>query len=99
MKKATMATVKSFIRKNIDNGLLIKIQSRFDGMTDGCEPCMDSAFRPVIKTDEFIEHTKGVQGAWFVGQSRDHISSFRHNGLVGFEIFNCGERCEIQKEA
>ena len=88
-KKPTMATVKSFIRKNIDNNLLIKTQSKFDGMTDCCELCADRSFKLAVKTDQFTEHTKGIVGAWFVGRSRDHISRYEESGFVGFEIYNC----------
>lgn len=33
-KKATMATIKSFVKKNREN-LLINVKSSFDGMIDG----------------------------------------------------------------
>ena len=36
MAKITKATVKSFIKKNIDD-MYINVRSSFDGMTDGLE--------------------------------------------------------------
>lgn len=88
MKKATMATVKSFIRKNI-NTLLILTKSRFDGMTDGCEPTGQIGFVLASKTETYISHTLGIHGAWFVGQSHDYFTPFNENGIIGFHICNC----------
>jgi hypothetical protein len=89
-KKVTLATIKAFIRKNSDN-LLILTKSRFDGMTDGCESTGQIGFVKVSKTESNISHTLGIQGAWFVGQSRDYFVPFERDGVKGFEVSNaCG---------
>lgn len=89
--KATRATVKSFIRNNFEN-LFINVRSSFDGMTDCCEEQRGGFQRAVKEEDEFYSnHTLGVRGAWFVGQSRDYITPFNENGFIGFSICNaCG---------
>ncbi len=87
--KITLATVKSFIKKN-QGQLFINITSEFDGMTDGCEsrnkgfesaktestPCMQS-------------HSLGIDGAFFVGSSRDYFSAYSDNSFEGIKISNC----------
>lgn len=88
MRKATMATVKSFIRKNADS-LHILTKSSFDGMTDGCESTGQKEFSPVKKSEQFFKNNLGIAGAWFVGSSRDSIVPFDANGYTGFSIYNC----------
>ena len=88
MSKITIATVKSFIRKNRES-LLIKTGSRFDGMTDCVQQCENQNFRPAMSTDHAIERTYGINGVWFVGSSRDYITPFERDGLRGFNIYNC----------
>lgn len=97
MKKATIATVKSFIRKNSDNAF-INVKSSFDGMTDSVER-LDGGFMPLKKTDRqgaFIsDHnsnpTLGFNGVWFVGGSRDWVSPYEDDAMQGFEVTNsCG---------
>lgn len=59
-KKITMATVKAFVKKNI-NQLHVKCCSRFDGMVDCVMPNQDAGFNLVdpamIKVMRFL----GVQ--------------------------------------
>lgn len=85
--KTTKATIKSFIRKNEGN-LYINIKSRFDGMTD-CVESVAGQFQKAKKTTDYTENTLGIQGAWFVGQSRDYFKSFKDNQLTGYEVSNC----------
>lgn len=88
-KKATLATIKSFIKNN-PTGLFVNIKSQFDGMTDGTEQ-RHEGFKPSHSTTEHIEHTLGVTGAWFVGSSRDYITPYNENGFFGYSISNsCG---------
>ena len=95
MKKATIATVKSFIKKNADN-LLINVTSSFDGMTDCCESRNDGFSKAVPSRNDGVfvsqdDRTFGIRGAWFVGQSRDYIQPFEQHGLNGFVVSNsCG---------
>jgi len=90
MKKITLATIKSFIRKNKSN-LFLNVKSSFDGMTD-CIEFRNYGFNP-IKNTEWAQnnhkHTMGIQGAWFVGQSRDYFSEYSKNGFFGYEVSNC----------
>ena len=64
MAKATMATVKLFIRKNAGN-LFITTHSKFDGMVDCVMPCEDSQFHPVKYAIDVggycAERTLGIQ--------------------------------------
>ena len=87
MKKITRATIKSFINKN---EIYLKTKSKFDGMTDGCEPC----YAQSINKAERVEPTKynlGIKGAWFVGSSRDYFNAYEENGYTGYEVYNsCG---------
>lgn len=97
MKKATIATVKSFIRKNADNAL-INVKSSFDGMTDSVES-LNGGFRPLQKnerqgvftTDHNSNPSLGFNGVWFVGGSRDYVQSYENDNMQGFEVSNsCG---------
>ncbi len=103
MSKPTLATLKSFIRKNAGN-LVINVTSSFDGMTDCCES-QKGGFRPAVATQSHTEHTLGIEGAWIVGQSRDTISHYEENGIKGFTVYNCcgsfvvGIRLEAQAVA
>lgn len=88
-KKITLATVKSFIKNNSDN-LFINVKSSFDGMTDCCES-LYNGFVIAAKTDDHVEHTIGIKGAWFVGSSRDYLSHFEDNNMTGITVSNsCG---------
>lgn len=94
-KKTTMATVKSFIKKNRPN-LLINVKSSFDGMIDGLSYFKDG-FEPVkedkteSKSLDYYNSTQGIAGAWFVGRSRDYIKPFENSLMTGFDISNsCG---------
>jgi hypothetical protein len=92
MKKITLATIKSFIKNNKDN-LYIRIENRFDGMTDCVMPRNDG-FPKVVFKEESIENTLGIQGAWFVGRSRDYFGKFEYVGQEGeFEGFKISNSC------
>jgi hypothetical protein len=92
-KKVTLATIKSFVKKNAGK-LLISTGSRFDGSVDCVMPCADKSFTPVIMNDDgeyMMKATLGIQGAWFVRDSRDYFTPFEKDGLVGYEVYNsCG---------
>ena len=85
--KTTKATIKSFARKNNGN-LFINIKSSFDGMVDGCTSYNDGFVR-AESTDDNIKNTMGIDGAWFVNNSRDYFSPYNENGYTGYEILNC----------
>lgn len=94
-KKITLSTVKSFIRKNREH-LYINVKSSFDGMTDGVEQ-LHNGF---VKTEQdkteslnssYYKSTQGINGAWFVGSSRDYFTAFENENFKGYEVSNaCG---------
>jgi len=88
MKKITKTTIKSFIKNNLDN-LYIKNNNSFDGMVDGVTECKNRAFKKAEKSEKHNEHRLGIEGAWFVGSSRDYFSAYEYNGFKGYEISNC----------
>lgn len=84
MKKVTLATIKKFVRDNKDN-LYFKLKSSFDGMTD-CVEQRESGWRKVTPDLENINgYTMGIDGAWFVGSSRDYFTPIEN----GYEVYNC----------
>lgn len=87
MKKTTLATIKSFIRKN-EGKLFIDLQSRFDGMTDCCESVC-GGFEEVETTNRNTNNTLGVAGAWFVKSSCDYFTPYSDGIYSGFEVYNC----------
>lgn len=89
-KKSTMATVKSFIRKNREN-LFVRKTSSFSGMSDMVEKCEGATFKPAEEEVRYPENSLGIKGVWVVGSSRDLINPFRKDGFEGYEIYNaCG---------
>jgi hypothetical protein len=88
-KKVTLATVKSFIRKN-RGALLIRNISDFDGMTDCVEQKQSPTFRPAhIINDHLEQNNLGIKGAWFVGESRDYFKPLNEPGMTGYNVYNC----------
>lgn len=87
MAKVTMATVKSFVRKN-QGKILIKTKTRFDGMYDCVMPTEKNDFEPAQK-EGFESNTLGIRGAWFVDGGRNLLTPFDKDGIVGFEVYNC----------
>ena len=90
MNKITLATLKSFVRKN-QGKLFVKVQSSFDGMQDMVTETKDN-FSPAV-SDEWTErngkHTLGFRGVWLVGQSRDYFTPIDVDGFTGIEGYNC----------
>lgn len=86
--KITLATVKSFISKNKGN-LLIKVKSKFDGMVDGVRDVDDLGFHQALTDDLHTSNTLGICGAWFVKDSRDHLTAYEDANIKGFSIYNC----------
>lgn len=93
-KKITLATVKAFIRKNINN-LYVITNSRFDGMEDGVRQCEGATFVKVNPADYKPQNqdTQGIQGVWFVRGSRDYFESFTQQTpegtITGYKVVNC----------
>ena len=88
MSKPTLATLKSFIKKN-GASLFIQKKSDFDGMVDGVVYNRDAKFVPVELNAPHVENTLGVKGVWVVRGSRDHITPFKQGNFEGFSVDNC----------
>ena len=88
MAKTTLATVKSFLRKN-KGKVYIATKSHFDGMVDCVMPCGDKTFVLPNPEGPWHENELGIHGAWFVFGSRDWITPFEKDGMRGFEVYNC----------
>lgn len=87
MKKITIATVKSFIKKNELN-LLINVKSRFDGMTDGVES-QNGGFNKIRKSERFHNNTLGILGVWFTPSTRNWCETYEDELYQGFRVDNC----------
>ena len=98
MKKATKATLKSFVKKNRE-ALLVKVESRFSGMTDMVETVEDT-FDPAepvgmgtnFEGEEFdrtTDYNLGICGIHLVAGSRNSITCFETDELVGLNVYNC----------
>jgi hypothetical protein len=100
-KKITVATVKSFIRKNRDSGLLIRVTSHFNGMSDMVEEIENDGFSPIRSREWYCHDTYryvpysqdepnslGIAGVWFT-RGRDSCSSFENETHKGFTVYNC----------
>ncbi|MDD4026985.1 MAG: hypothetical protein PHO75_02235 [Candidatus Shapirobacteria bacterium] len=85
--RITRSTIKSFIKKN-EGKLIFKKLSNFDGMQDMVDTVKDS-FHPARKPERVTDYNLGVDGAWFVGQSRDYFKEFKNDDLIGYEVSNC----------
>lgn len=88
MSKPTMATVKSFVRKN-QGRLYIRYHSAFDGMVDAVRYHEGPREFHLTQPGEHVSNSLGIQGAWFVGSSRDYLTPLAENGFSGFHVSNC----------
>lgn len=48
-----------------------------------------AGFKIAKDTDANQNNTLGVDGAWFVGSSRDRFDLFVSSELIGIEVYNC----------
>lgn len=89
MKKITLATIKSFIKREFKNGnLYIKQNSTFDGMVD-CVIPVQSSFKKVIEIDFENKYSLGIKGFWLVNQSHDYFTRWSDDNFIGYEVSNC----------
>jgi hypothetical protein len=91
--KVTLATLKSFLKKNEGN-LLFKEHSRFDGMQDMVVQNEQSAFKPLVgKFDPEDESSLGYQyQIWCVRGGRDRFT--RMTSADGkYEGIHCYNDC------
>ena len=94
MKKITLATIKSFIRKN-EGKLFIRCNSYFDGMIDGTSYHENPQFVPVVKDERNNDYNLGISGAWFVGGSRNYFTAVDEGGFIGYSVHNCCRDFEL----
>ncbi len=87
-KKITLATFKSFVKKN-QGKLFIKKRSSFDGMTDCVEPIQGARFNPITPTDSQPSRTLGIRGVWLVGSSRNLFEAYEDDRFIGIDVYNC----------
>ena len=95
--KITLATIKSFIKREAENdNLYIKVKSNFDGMIDCVAEVKDEFTKKDKANLNFNEkHTLGFAGLWLVGQSRDYFTAYADDNFIGYEIYNCCGSCII----
>jgi len=93
--KITLATLKTFLNKNASN-IYIKVESRFDGMTD-CVERVEDEFRHVTRaeSEKVRDYDLGFSGLYLVGSSRDSISAFENEKYTGFHVYNCTGSCTV----
>jgi DNA-binding transcriptional regulator LsrR (DeoR family) len=87
-KKITLATIKSFIRKN-EGKIYIYVKSSFDGMVDCVMPTRDIEFVLAKKRESNLSNTLGLQRAWVVGNSDDSFRPYEDSKFIGYNIYNC----------
>ena len=88
MTRITLATIKSFIKKN-EGKLYIEQQSRFDGMVDCIMPTNSNGLVPAQKDERGFENTMGICGAWFVLCGGDWYREYYSGNFSGYEVSNC----------
>jgi len=86
-KKITIATLKSFAKRNEGN-LFVNTKSSFDGMTD-CVESVKGGFKRTSVTDEVWHYKTGIQGVYTVGSSRDYFHTYEDDTYFGIEVSNC----------
>jgi hypothetical protein len=91
MTKITRATIKSFIN---NNEIFIKTKTRFSGYTDCAESCENQSIKKakiLNKDNHNYKYNLGIDGAWFVGGSRDYFEPIQDVHFYGYEVYNsCG---------
>jgi hypothetical protein len=86
-KRITLATIKSFIKKNSDNLYLKKINA-FDGMCDGISDRGAHGFTQVAVNPEGNKNRLGIEGAWFTS-SGNLFTEFDDGVFKGYDVYNC----------
>ena len=86
-KKITMATVKSFIKKNAD-GLFLKKINSYDGMCDGVNDRSAHSFMKVTLNSHSHANQLGIEGAWFT-PGGNLLTEYNDGVFKGFDVYNC----------
>lgn len=90
-KKFTLASAKSFLKKNAKSLYILK-KSDFDGMQDCVVSTGNREFKKAEKATYSHTNNLGIQGVWFVGGGRDYFTplyAVNSDEIVGFECYNC----------
>ncbi len=93
-RRITLATLKSFARKNHEN-LLLKVRSRFNSSIDGSET-LTGGFEPIrdaaphySNIGDYFAHTLGILGVWIVDAGRNYCAPYEDENYKGIEVYNC----------
>lgn len=88
-KKVTLATIKSFVKRELkNNNLHINVKNKFDGMID-CVTARDGDFTKAVTSPQIFTNNVGIEGIWFVGQSRDYFKPYEDDNYIGYTVSNC----------
>jgi hypothetical protein len=97
MRKTTLATVKSFIRKNFagDN---LWIKPLTNSIMDEGTYSIKADFKKVLSINPENPHTQGIEGLWFVGVSGNYFNAYNDGTYEGYEVYNCCGSCLLVKK-
>lgn len=89
-KKITLATFKSFVKKNRQD-LFILNKSDFDGMQDCVTSCNSTPRKAEERpaTGYELPNTLGIKGIWLVLDSRDWFKDYEDAMFKGIAVSNC----------
>lgn len=90
MAKVTLATLKSFLKKN-DGKIYVYNKSRFDGMCDGVRDIHDaqwilSPYKYNSEKRNSFGHTHLIH---CVDSGGNLVTPYSKDGFIGFEVYNC----------
>lgn len=88
-KKITLATLKSFAKRN-ENKIFSKEKSSFSGMTD-CVESVNGNWKnsKITESNENQFYQTGISGIYTVGRSCDYFTIYEDNIYFGIEVYNC----------
>lgn len=91
-KKITRTTIKSFVKKGIENdNLFIQTKTDFNTMSDMVEETKGGFSKAEITewSESCENNTLKVWRIWLVGQSRDYFEKYEDENYKGYSIYNC----------
>ena len=98
-RKITMATLKSFAKRNAGN-LYCKTLSDFDGMVGMVEDVKDEFSKTKVDLNDSGYYNTGIQGIYTVGRGGDYCSEFEDDTFYGIKVYNaCGSSILAVKKA
>jgi len=98
-KKATLATVKAFAKKNANN-LFVRYISEFDGMCDGVRDCPNNQNIKEVSgrldmTTNWSNKMDWNIGVWVTGSGNIITPVTDLPGYTGYNVYNCCGEFEI----